>query len=179
MNDEPFLASRSKFEQYRKDLFENFIQQQASNFSRNPKEFWKHLNGKRKSNSLPNIMHYNGKTAGTDQEKSELFAEYFDDVYVKHPEDQSLDTFIQNRNDADCYDFVITKEHVELTLRRMNLNKGSGFDGVASIFLRECAEQITDPLTTIFSTSLVQMHYPSAFKIGQLTPIYKSGRKRK
>lgn len=60
----------------------------------------------------------------------------------------------------------------------MDINKGSGFDGVASIFLRECAEQLADPLRIIFSTSLNGMYYPKAFKIGQLTPIYKSGAKK-
>lgn len=60
----------------------------------------------------------------------------------------------------------------------MDINKGSGFDGVASIFLRECAEQLKNPLTFIFSTSITTMYYPTAFKIGQLTPIYKSGAKK-
>lgn len=177
-NDQPFLESNFKFEQYRKELHEEFIQRQAANLSKNPREFWKHLNGKRKSNSLPDNMNFNDKTAKTDQEKADLFADFFEDVYVKHDEDQSLHSFILNRNEENCHDFTIEKEHVEHTLRRMDINKGSGFDGVASIFLRECSKELTEPLTIIFSTSLEQMYYPTAFKIGQLTAIYKSGAKK-
>ncbi|KAG4066151.1 hypothetical protein HA402_010353 [Bradysia odoriphaga] len=157
VNEEPFLEALSNFEKYRKELYEKYIQQQAANLTRNPKDFWKHLNGKRKSNSLPDTMNYNNETARTDQEKADLFADYFEDVYAKHEDDQSLDSFILNRNDENCHDFTISREHVESTLRKMDINKGCGFDGVASIFLRECASELTDPLTTIFSTSLTQI----------------------
>lgn len=57
----------------------------------------------------------------------------------------------------------------------MNVNKGAGFDGVSSIFLRECAALLTIPLYTIYSRSLSDGVYPDSFKIGQITPIFKSG----
>lgn len=111
-------------------------------------------------------MQYDGITAKTDEEKANLFADYFESVYCKHDEDETLDSCILNRNDVECSSFIITDCHVKTVLSQMDINKGSGFDGVASIFLRECAEQLKSPLTCIFSTSLTKMHYPTAFKIG-------------
>lgn len=66
-----------------------------------------------------------------------------------------------------------------MALSRMDLNKGSGFDGFTSIFLRECSDYLSAPLKMIFLVSLTKLHYPTAFKIGLLTPIYKSGAKEK
>jgi len=136
------------------------------------------LNSKRKTNGLPDVMHYNGTSAKSDKDKAELFANYFESNYCNPEEDTTLSSFIFNRNDGECHDFIITDCHVERVLRRMDINKGSGFDGVASIFLRECAQQLKQPLTFIFSTSITKMKYPKSFKIGQLTPIYKSGAKK-
>lgn len=123
-------------------------------------------------------MNFNDKMATTDEEKANLFADYFEDAYAKHEEDSTLDSFITNRNDENCHDFIITEQHVKSVLQQMDINKGSGFDGIASIFLRECADELAEPLRLIFSTSLSAMYYPEAFKIGQLTPIYKSGAKK-
>lgn len=178
VDEAPFLDSKSRFEQHRSQLHDNFINQQAKNLFRKPKEFWRHLNGKRKSNCLPDVMNFNGKTAKTDEDKANLFAEYFESVYAKHDEDTTLDSFIAERNDDNCDKFAITESHVKSVLDRMDINKGSGFDGIASIFLRECAAELADPLRMLFSSSLEKMYYPKAFKIGQLTPIYKSGSKK-
>lgn len=106
-------------------------------------------------------MNYNNKTAESNEDKANLFAEFFENVYKEHEDDNSLDLLIQSRNDEHCHNIVITENNVKAVLYRMDLNKGSGFDGVASIFLRECSD-----------------HYPKAFKIGILTPIYKSGSKK-
>lgn len=62
-------------------------------------------------------------------------------------------------------------------LSTLDLNKGSGFDGVSSLFLRECAEILSEPLCTIYSRSMEDGIYPKLFKIGQITPIYKAGQR--
>jgi hypothetical protein len=106
-----------------------------------------------------------------------LFAEYFKSVYVNHYHDSLLLEFIDNRADNDFYDITSTTELVSLVLHRMDLNKGSGHDGISSFFLRKCATQLAEPLNLIFNKSLSERHYPDLFKIGQLLPVYKSGRR--
>lgn len=177
-NERPFLDSKSAFEQHRSDLHDEFIRQQARNLFGKPKEFWRHLNGKRKTTGLPDVMHFDGTTATSDEEKASLFADYFEKVYAKHDEDATLGSFIADRDDASSHEISIDSCHVMSVLRRMDVNKGSGFDGVASLFLRECAAELADPLAVLFSTSLHHAYYPAAFKIGQLTPIYKSGARK-
>lgn len=170
-----FMTSKSEYESHRNNRFSEFLRDQASNAKNNPKLFWRHINSKRTNNSIPANMKYGDKSASTDIEKAELFAEFFQSVYTKHSIDNELPSFIENRQDHNCFNLRVTAESVLGVLSRMNLSKGSGFDGVSSLFLRECAEILTIPLYTIYSRSLRDCVYPDLFKIGQITPIFKAG----
>lgn len=103
-----------------------------------------------------------------------MFAEFFSSVYRKNTNEENYD-FINQRNDNGFQRIVISPDCVFAVLSRMDLNKGAGFDGVSSLFLRECAEYLAEPLSTIFSTSMKTGIYPQKLKIGKVTPIYKSG----
>lgn len=170
-----FMTSRNEYESHRNHRFSEFLRDQASNAKRNPKIFWRHINAKRTNNSIPATMKYGDKSASTDDAKAELFAEFFQSVYTKYSVDGELSSFVEDRQDRNCFDLSVTAESVSDVLIRMNLSKGSGFDGVSSLFLRECAELLTTPLYIIYSRSLCDYIYPDSFKIGQITPIFKSG----
>lgn len=63
------------------------------------------------------------------------------------------------------------------TLLKMDISKGRGPDEVHPLILKRCAETLTEPLTIMFNKSLESCVYPNKWKIGQLTPIFKSGNK--
>lgn len=142
-----------------------------------PGKFWKFINGKRKSNSLPGKIMYNDKTATSDSEKANLFAEFFASVLIERPADNELDEFINGRNDDGFFDVHITPEIVEKPLSAMDLSKGQGPDLMPPIFLRQCAKSLAAPLSFIYEKSLVDEKYPDKFKISQIAAIYKSGKK--
>lgn len=56
-----------------------------------------------------------------------------------HAKDSGLADFIQQRNDQNCFRLKFGDEIVQYVLSMMNLSKGSGYDGISSLFLRECA----------------------------------------
>lgn len=71
---------------------------------------------------------YNDKTATSDSEKANLFAEFFASVFIKRPADSELDDFINGRRDNGFLDIHITPEIVEKILTAMDLSKGQGPD---------------------------------------------------
>lgn len=62
-DEESFLNAKSNFEQYRRQLRNDFIRDKASSLKSDSKSFWKFLNDKRTSNSLPGIINYDGQSA--------------------------------------------------------------------------------------------------------------------
>lgn len=60
----------------------------------------------------------------------------------------------------------------------MNLSKGSDFDGVSLLFVRECADVLSEPLSVIFSRFMPDGKYPDLVKIGQITPIFNKNGQR-
>lgn len=132
-----------------------FIRDMMSSAKGNPKASWRHINEKRKSNSLPKNMNYSNTTATSDVDKANLFAKFFSSVYQKHQTDHGdLKSFIENRLDNNCHGISISADSVISVLGVMDINKGIGYDGVPSLFLRQCAEILCDPLSTIFSQSI-------------------------
>lgn len=131
------------YKSLRMELHSNFIRDQANCAKTDPRLFWHFVNSKRKANAL--------ETATSDKRKADLFAEFFKFVYVQHNDDIHLLEFINHRHDAKCFTTHCTTDIVHTVLVKMDLNKGSRFDGISSLFLRKCADHIAKPLSDIFS----------------------------
>ena len=150
-------------------------------YKRQPKKFWNYINSKYKKTTLPATMFYDGESASSDVDKANLFAKYFAAVYKKNENEEADDieflSFIDSRKDDGYLDIEVTPEMVRQVLLHMDLSKGMSPDKMAPLFLRECADLICVPLTTIYLKSLSDLHYPDVWKLGHVTPIHKSGRK--
>lgn len=129
--DSKFGQVNEEFEIAHKIAHEAYIKDLGENFKSNPKNFWSHVNGKRKSNTLPCKMSFNGKFATPDQEK----------VYIERQKDDDLDRFLENCDDRNCLNVRTSLEAVRNVLSSMELNKGQGPDKLPPVFLRECADE--------------------------------------
>lgn len=176
-DEQPFIQARLDYENYRKQRFSDYLREKADDVKSNPKSFWGHINDKRKPNQMPSSVRYEDQVASSDKEMADLFAQYFKTVYKEHDPDDELQEFIDNRQERNCHKITSSTDAVFSVLNSLDTNKGSGFDGVSAIFLRQCADILAEPLNEIFSQSLNECIYPDTFKIGQITPIYKAGKK--
>lgn len=101
-----FIEARNNFDSYNKQKYEEFVTNIIKNNNENPKKFWRFINGKRKSNTLPCKLEFNGSVATNDTDKASLFAEFFSSVYAAHGRDDSLPDFIKNRNDQNTFRII-------------------------------------------------------------------------
>uniref|UniRef100_A0A665UD53 Reverse transcriptase domain-containing protein n=1 Tax=Echeneis naucrates TaxID=173247 RepID=A0A665UD53_ECHNA len=62
---------------------------------------------------------------------------------------------------------------VRATLRRVNVRKAPGPDGVPGRVLKACADQLAEVFTTIFNLSLLQSVVPACLKSATIVPIPK------
>uniref|UniRef100_A0A3B3H7K8 Reverse transcriptase domain-containing protein n=1 Tax=Oryzias latipes TaxID=8090 RepID=A0A3B3H7K8_ORYLA len=70
--------------------------------------------------------------------------------------------------------FSVTPAEVRRTLQRINPHKAAGPDNIPGRVLKDCAHQLTEVLTDIFNTSLMQAVVPTCLKTATIIPIPKS-----
>jgi hypothetical protein len=100
-------------------------------------------------------MHFEGRLASSPEGICDLFAEfiertYSDDVLV--PSDPGPEHV---REDPPFGALQFTSDEVESVLQDLDVNKGSGPDGIPSIILKNCASAFAKPLS-LFLTGLWQ-----------------------
>lgn len=174
-----FVRSRDEFDDYQQQLYEQYIKDLVANSKSNPKMFWKHVNGKRISNELPNKIELEGVQAIDDKGKCQLFAKYFSSVYVDYGSSNDISEMIASRNDNGMCKIINSREAVPTALISMDTNKGMGPDFISPLILKKCAEHSSEPLSIIYEKSMNDCVYPERFKVGHITPIFKSGNKSK
>lgn len=160
-----------------KELHEKYIKDLADNFKRDPKNFWTFVNGHRSTCTLPCKLNYKDKSATSNKDKADLFAEHFSSVYVKGQNVDDISEFIDSRADNNTFNIRFSPEQIMFILKTMDLNKGQGPDKIPPKFLRECNEILASPLCKIFNKSIQIGHFPEMFKICSISPIFKSGKK--
>ena len=69
--------------------------------------------------------------------------------------------------------FRVSIKKVLRSLRSLDCNKS--INGVPSVFLKECAEQLTTPLTQLFRHVFKKGSFPKRWKIGRITALHKRG----
>ncbi|KFW80166.1 hypothetical protein N305_07420, partial [Manacus vitellinus] len=72
---------------------------------------------------------------------------------------------------------VIQKETVRDLLSCLDPHKSMGPDGIHPRMMRELAEELTKPLSIIYQQSWLTGEVPDDWKLTNVTPIHKKGRK--
>lgn len=176
-DETPFVSAKDRFENAHKKAHDDFLREIAKAAKNDPKRFWKFINSKRKENSIPGKLLFDGKQAQNDIDKAKYFAEYFSSVFLNYDEDMGIVDFVNLRVEHGFQNIIIAPEAILQALNRVNINKGQGPDRISPIFLRKCTESLVEPLHIIFNASLKMGIYPNTYKTGKTVPIFKSGSK--
>lgn len=169
-----YLIASSRFTIENKKCYEKYVNKIKSNIKTNPKLFFKFVNSKRKVSSYPSTMKFNDTTHNNDAEIANIFAEFFST------------TFSTNIHKKSTYPYKITSSSsihipsldVSTVLNNIKSIKSSdkpGPDGIPSIIIKNCADSLVNPLTSLFNYSLKFGLFPSCWKESFIIPLYKSG----
>ncbi len=79
--------------------------------------------------------------------------------------------------DWDMYHvFTMSEDDVRRELRRVNVRKAAGPDGITGRVLRSCAKQLAGLFTSIFNESLATSVVPTPFKKSVIIPVPKNSK---
>lgn len=158
-----------------------YINEIQGDLKTNPKGFWKYINSINNSDGYPNILHFGNSSSDSPPVICNMFASFFQSVYVEC--DQNIDlglfNYIPNSDSAVFPDFHISEDAVLEHLLAQDPNFIAGPDGVPSGLLRNCALPLYKIICHMFNTSLSAGCFPAGWKTSYIVPIFKSGRKQR
>ena len=117
-----------------------------------------------------------GTMADTDVQKAEVINRFFASVFTTEGEGD-IPQFDRRAYNTELVDLTITKENIERVLNTLDTSKSPGPDGLYPRPLAEMAEQLAEPFQALFSTSLEEGILPQGWKDGNVTPMFKKGKK--
>ena len=137
------------------------------------KKFWSHFKYQSNCCRIPNCVSYSGKLRFKPKDQVELFNSFFFNQFS----DPSLyDTDISYANDVD-FDIDFDHRDVRKLLSNINSNKAQGPDGIHGKILKNCSVGLAYPLTCIFRGSYNSGYIPQEWKLANVVPIFKKGKK--
>ncbi|CAK1594921.1 unnamed protein product [Parnassius mnemosyne] len=118
------------------------------------------------------------KKSSSPGEICDLFASYVGAVYnAQHDINSELNV---NKWNLICnYSLELTAPYLNMDqilniMKSVDDNKGSGPDGVPSLFMKACADELVTPIYLIFKKSLQSGLFPDVWKSAKVVPIHKA-----
>ncbi len=81
-----------------------------------------------------------------------------------------------SRQSSDDYAIILAEDDVRRELKRVNVRKAAGPDGITGRVLRSCADQLAGLFTSIFNESLATSVVPTSFKKSVIIPVPKNSK---
>ncbi|MCG8113710.1 MAG: reverse transcriptase domain-containing protein [Candidatus Thiodiazotropha taylori] len=137
------------------------------------KDWWKlfkKLTGKDKTDPIPSL-NYQGEFITDQTEKANIFNVYFQSQSTIEDDNKPIPHLAQPTNTISSIN--VQQEEVCSILKSLPTGKACGPDQINNKILKECAQQLSGPLTDLFNFSLENSSMPDAWKKANVTPIYK------
>lgn len=169
INGSKFSALRKKFKTLSASLYKQYIVRLQSSIKTKPNNFWRYIKWKRNSHKLPSLLSYNGQSTSDTPTICEFFAKFFSSNF--------------GRKDINS-EYIFPPSQPWLTLDEntvfkalslCNSSTSPGPDGLPSIILAKCGDNLFIPLTILFNLSLQTSKFPRQWKSSYITPIFKNG----
>ncbi len=81
-----------------------------------------------------------------------------------------------SRQSSDDHVLTVSEDEVRRELKRVNVRKAAGPDGITGHVLRSYADQLADLFTSIFNESLATTVVPTSFKKSVIIPVPKNSK---
>jgi len=175
-----YASQRNKTTQAIRDARYQHEDNIIRNIKQEPKRLFKYIRSQQKIKpAVRSLENEAGELTQNEQDTADILNKFFQSVFVEEGPEE-LPEF-PDRVGADCVlsDIQITPAEVYKELTTLDVNKAAGPDGIPTILLKMCADQLAVPLSHLFQKTLVTGKLPQDWKHAKITPIFKKGSRKK
>ena len=172
---ELFREKRRIFKSMANDRYVKYLNELVDDLNTNPKRFWSFLKCIKGKNGHMSHLIDGNRRVEDDREKAELLNRSFASKFS----DPAINEFPSAREyDLDTLrSFYVTDDTVRSVLCSIDPHKACGPDNVSGRVIRECASELSVPITRLCRMSLEQGVFPRQWKCANIVPIHKKGSK--
>lgn len=172
-----FSELRARQKRTQKKCKDLFIERMQCLIKKDPKCLWTYVKSLRKSDAgYPSSMTLANISYRNELDVCRGFNSFFESVFQRPA--SSYDNLLPHYDEPyfTAYNLDIDANKVLSILKSLDISKGSGCDGVPSVFIRNCAETLAQPLCNIFMLSVNTFgSFPAIWKEARIVPIHKGG----
>ena len=173
-----FVRVRNNLRRLTRQLRKDFEANLALRMKSNVKPFWRYTNSKLKTRShIEDLKRPDGSTANTDAEKAQMLSSYFSSVFCQDEDSTDIPSLNTDYGGPVLEDVVIAPLLVQNKLKSLKPSSSPGPDQIHPRVLTELAAPLSKPLSDLYRLSLDQGQLPEDWKVGQVVPIFKKGKK--
>lgn len=185
----------------RRKAIRSYFKEKSSKLNGDPRQFWKTFgqmshSRKRKSNLAEITLNDDGKIITDRTNLCETFNNYFSTItntltcpkppkylptlfshneYHNHESVQAIRENCKNSNSPSFVFEYVSVSEVSKIIKNLKTSTSPGYDKVQARFLKDSVKIIAPMLSDRINCSIRTGNWPSQFKLGAVTPIYKGG----
>ena len=173
-----FKRARNKLRKLTRQLKQRHEKDIARKSKKAPKLFWSYINSKLKTKPrTEDLQRPDGTLAETDREKADILSEFFTSVFTREDLSCIPEATFQYEG-APLESALVSPSIIAGKLKLLRPDSSPGPDAIHPRVLRELAEPLSIPLSKIFSKSLNEVNVPTAWKVAEVVPIFKKGKRQ-
>ncbi|MPC50209.1 LINE-1 reverse transcriptase [Portunus trituberculatus] len=168
---EAYRTARNRYAEVRQKAQKEYEQKIVENCERDQKVFHKFINSKLQKKEIVKKV-----KVGDDvyEDVSDIVAK-LNDCFCKIFTSETEFNGIILPEKKQIQDVIVSKSDIEKVVNGMDINKSIGPDGVSGRMLKECQEQLLEPILDIMKTPITIGQVPGEWKRADVVPIEKSG----